>query len=362
MFKICSLTLFTFLFSLNVNAAVLRSDLYFDMETRYPTETKALIQLLENLGFDEILCLEQGKDCLSLSQMQETFGQIQFKVVQGFDKPEFSTRKSLFYSPGEKIIYINFDGSYEPALAGCLGFHELLGILGREEPEYQYSMAICTLLNEFNSDLQTLEGRIEVYHFLKEQLDVYEAPKTNSIIHQANQTLKRSGGGTIVGGGGDSLGLNQRILFYDFLKRNNPDLTVTELFEILSDVPIEVKYYNPNQKNKVSYIWDEQNGLQHILIPVELLAFVADNTFGPLAVGFKDIGFYLASLNPKLFKAYNLSFVRVNYRNKNMSGSFIFPRDVMFIHSEAYKHVYKKLWHTHCEAEGAVCEFSKDVL
>lgn len=263
----------------------------------YRLETQSVLLQLKEAGIEKIGCLDQAKtECLSPDLLINAIesGEVTFKEVQGLQKPDGATRFTAFYSPADKAILLNTDASHDKMGQGFVGLHELAGAKGHPEIEYDFSKAAFALI-----EMQKAGVKLKPHELLtfKQQITGPVSKKEFNSIDDSNAEV-RTEGGTVVGGGGDSDSLVQRLLFFKYLSQSysTMDTGLTYYPFINTDIPIEVI---ESDSSKIIYIPAKKNYLgwpvkilvpRHLILKKPLKDLLAPNR------AIEDIGFYFNSL------------------------------------------------------------------
>lgn len=199
----------------------------------YKEETIAFLEALKESGVEKVACrdLSSGTDCIQISNLISRAASVNWLELNGFVKPHAATRFGAFAS--NSTIYINVNAEHPKQFMGALGFHELLGLDGNSDLEFEVSTAATVLLDLKNR--MENEPSLGLQKLLKRQFDLelnrvqYAVPKFDiDEIQKANGELSLGGSGIIVGGAGDGetlaahIVLDRHLLGSAFARR--PDL------------------------------------------------------------------------------------------------------------------------------------------
>ena len=188
---------------LSITPAVSESHL----EDLYRLKTIQVLRELESLGLNEIACREAevGLKCLSPRDLIQRLSEVQIKETE-FKKPRLASRWSAFYSNSQEVIYLNTEVPHDPEVAGYLGLHELLGVFGNFDREFEITLSAHLLIhNKELRENKALRNRIEGRWKIEFAGNNLESDLDNAIL------LAKDGGGVIVGNGGDDLTFKLRL-------------------------------------------------------------------------------------------------------------------------------------------------------
>lgn len=311
----------------------------------YRAETVKVLSWLKEYGATSFACRTEGVDCLTIDQLLATLAVVKFREVERFDKLGPATRWTAFYSPEGKEILLNRQGYQDPTLAGFLGLHELFGILGRPEVEYQLSSMAFLYLSHVNwrervptpEAIRLIDARMAKLR--KALLRDYSSWKTTSSVGEANEMLLARGGGTLIGGGGDGKSFLTRIFFLSVVF--NDFFRTGEFFiEKITSVPIELA---PVPGAGIAYHGfksQEPDPNDLILVPSNLVGEDA----GPMV---REIAWFYASLLPE-------ESVLKDYLKEIPCGleTLRVPRDPEEFHPAALANYWRPLVARRCPGHG----------
>lgn len=307
----------------------------------YRSRTSELLQWLKKSGVEQISCQIEGQNCLSPDELLKILDETNIVTTSQFQKSKEATRFSAFYDPENKRLLLNELGYQNPHTVGFLGLHELLGIAGRPEEEYQHSLAAFVFLSHANLKERVVQSELngvilqteEQKRRLDERLSTFpELLKTDytnwrseTSVGEANRQLEQaSGGGTLVGGGGDGLSFEARLFvlyyLYDEVFRSS-DVWIKKILS----VPIEISKSAGSKVIYQGFSTRSPDPKDLILVPSGLVGVDAK----PLA---QEIGWFYSSLWPEH------SSLKSDLVLKNCSGKKqLAPKNYRSFHPEAVR-------------------------
>ncbi len=195
---------------------------------RFVTEANKLVDHMELFGWTA-----KAKDgsAVTASSLRALLKGIKVKELDAFGKPMGASRFTAFFDPSSKTIFLNpsqlnalSQNSSRADVLGGIALHELFGLAKVEDEKYQRSALLLTSsrldADKTLQDEQKNRFRSAMSHFL------HQADKGNEVLlsdHSSNMIL--ASGGTRVGGGGDSRGLEFKARLLESTVRENRELS-----------------------------------------------------------------------------------------------------------------------------------------
>lgn len=198
------------------------------LENAYRAEVLALLDAIERTDYNELsrrpdlrqILADEGLLGLTIpttAQMRTRLDRINFRLIPKFLKPQGSTRHTAFFDPSNDTIYLNGEATHPTQLIGLLGLHELLGIMGAPDQNYELTLLIHAYLKSgserFSREIQKQFFRHLVLAATYVTGDWLLDLKNNQLAMGGEGN--GNGGGTIVGGGGDHFSLALKKLLVD---------------------------------------------------------------------------------------------------------------------------------------------------
>lgn len=313
----------------------------------YKAETKAVLEALQKKGVAHVGCQDLPTHaCHSPTDLMKKLENLEFIEVSDFEKPEDATRWTAFYSLNGDKVYLNSSIPHDSETIGLIGFHELLGTLGVQESEFLITLSVERLLNTphplAKNEMAALKKQIK-YNSI-------QAPVATEI--SKSNTKLSTGGGTVIGGGGDGETLRQRILFSRYFAESaKKSFQKSFSASLMTRMSIEVV----DNQNEIIYKMaphDLSGWPRHILVPRKLTRMppLGDKLAPNRAL--EDIGNYFSTILRGFFPHFNQDLTYTLYYSPEHETYFSYPDDTTSIHPAAVKNYWRLLQKRFCPFEG----------
>lgn len=248
-----------------------------DLAASYRRETERLIGVLKASGIKS-LGYASPTDVITPDELFVNLQAARIHVDPTFQKPVGSTRRSAFFSRDDATIYLDPSASHPLEVRGVLGLHELFGLRGIPDQNYEFSLLLKLYADRAQTGtdetaLTGLQSEIKSYLLRRAQypsLDHFRSrnPPDNLLLN---------GSGTLVGGGGDGDGLQLKARLVErVLAEVLPRLpersrrlpgTFSMLVGMVTNMKIEV---DPSISEMVFKVTREEGFADLILVPASM--------------------------------------------------------------------------------------------
>jgi hypothetical protein len=248
-----------------------------ELADQYRTATRELLQSLKkNIN---VFGLESDPGVPVDFFLQE-LESVKIIATSDFVNHAGGTRKSAFYVPAKKTIYLNLNVKHIPELMPVLGLHELFGVTGKiEDNNYQISMATSLYVRRHQAGFQSTEtdpGLFLLTGAIK--MAIRQGLHRRGLPPQINEHDReaRVGGGTLVGGGGDAYGLYFKFLLLEAALSEATSIDRVAFFYTMIR-HVEIALVQDSEMNEIQFLHIAANGLpREIRVPFHWAFIEAD--------------------------------------------------------------------------------------
>lgn len=317
-----------------------------DLAESYVQDTARILSLLEDQGIHRLACRVK-ETCVSVSDLKNSLSSVRVVEVESIAKPQFATRRMAFYAPSENTIYLNKSVSHPDSVKGYLGFHELLGINGVNEIDYQLTLMVVALDKKTKGQWPGSVLRTsDIKNALQGSAYTFNGANNSSSVTDSNSKMESGSGGSVTsigGGAGDGDALLQRVLLYEYILKHGNAPSLRLVFGL--SLPIEIV---DSEDSQIIYVTGNDPKLpRHILVPRHLLMKTSERNPEAPNWAAEDILWYFTSLGTYGF----VSKLKPEFElwiAKSKRKSFWYPKDPAQIHPQVMSKFFKPKYEQYC--------------